>query len=202
VGLRFLCTCSPLLAAGIWGWVNSSEQLAVSQPCLQTPYMSRAALLTHNSACLLLQVRPELPSPAAGQLPLPRSLPASLQSQLCAPLPSWQQLPWPQGQAPQQPAPTSKAALAFKVSVVVTAGLSVATVSRALLQALWRVVAAAAACVMQTCSCTVLRSRGAFHIHGIESYPCKINSAESPVSGGWVSWGYSCQEAGWAHTQT
>jgi hypothetical protein len=89
-----------LLILSSWLWQNLSTD---------------AVALTNSIACLLLKVRPVLPSPAAGQLPLPRSLPTSLQSQLCAPLPSWQQLPWPQGQAPQQPAPTSKAALAFKV---------------------------------------------------------------------------------------
>jgi hypothetical protein len=67
-------------------------------------------------ACLPPQVRAELPAPKAGQLPLPSSLPPALQQQLAAPLPNWQQLPWPQGAAPQQPQPTSKAALQFKVS--------------------------------------------------------------------------------------
>lgn len=62
------------------------------------------------------QVRAELPAPRAGQLPLPASLAASLQQRLDAPLPSWQELPWPAGHVPQQPAADNpKAALQFKV---------------------------------------------------------------------------------------
>uniref|UniRef100_A0A383W805 Photolyase/cryptochrome alpha/beta domain-containing protein n=1 Tax=Tetradesmus obliquus TaxID=3088 RepID=A0A383W805_TETOB len=60
------------------------------------------------------KVRPEFPAPQPGQLPLPRSLPPQLQQQLTGELPGWQQLPWPAGQAPQQPQPNPKAALQFK----------------------------------------------------------------------------------------
>jgi hypothetical protein len=69
-----------------------------------------------HACCSCTQVRAELPSPKSGQLPLPSSLPPALQHQLSAPLPDWQQLPWPQAKAPQQPAANSKAALQFKVS--------------------------------------------------------------------------------------
>ncbi len=73
--------------------------------------------LVPGCCCCLLQIRAELPSPKAGQLPLPSSLPDSLQQQLSGALPGWQDLPWPQGQAPQQPATNSKAALQFKVGI-------------------------------------------------------------------------------------
>eukprot|EP00879_Flechtneria_rotunda_P024160 GHRR01025606.1.p1 GENE.GHRR01025606.1~~GHRR01025606.1.p1 ORF type:complete len:260 (+),score=90.08 GHRR01025606.1:202-981(+) len=64
----------------------------------------------------LCKVRLEFPSPGTGQLPLPPSLPHSLKQQLSAPLPQWQDLPWPAGYTPQRPTANAKAALQFKVS--------------------------------------------------------------------------------------
>jgi hypothetical protein len=109
--------------------------------------------------CCVLQVRAELPAPRAGQLPLPASLAPALQQQLSGPLPSWQQLPWPQGATPQQPQPDSRAALQFKVR----GGAGV-----------W------CSCTSMACGvkrAQALRSRGDCHCHGIESYLCDIRPA-------------------------
>lgn len=132
-------------------------------------------------ALVALQVRAELPAPRAGQLPLPSSLPPALQQQLSGPLPGWQQLPWPQGHTQQQPAHNSKAALHFKVGVEALSTPVVMSVG---------------VCV---CPARALRSRGASHLHGIESYPCKITCAPLPASGGGAPWWYSCWGALRAH---
>lgn len=60
------------------------------------------------------KVRPELPAPRPGDLPLPGPLPMGLQ-QLAGDLPGWEALPWPVGKVPVRVAANPKAALQFKV---------------------------------------------------------------------------------------
>ncbi|KAG2435381.1 hypothetical protein HXX76_007453 [Chlamydomonas incerta] len=61
-------------------------------------------------------VRRDLPPPAKGELPLPPAprLGAAAAAALAAPLPGWEQLPWPAGAAPAPPVKHPQAVLDFK----------------------------------------------------------------------------------------
>lgn len=85
--------------------------------------------------------RKDLPPPAAGQLPLPAppagaapgGLPGGVGQLLSAPLPAFQELPWPAGAVPAAPAPHAKAVLDFKAgrSWLAAAGLGAPAVPAA-----------------------------------------------------------------------